>query len=161
MTYKLRHKKTGLFYRSQTSRNGVTTNLHKEGKIYTFKPTARGRGYYYYALNGKLTPMDEKDWEAVEHPLSKWPPEGFGEIDDWRAGAKAESDAGDEAREKVRSLKKELAAMTAKRDALADALREISEGKGRFSKDPLTHASNTIEDMCEIARAAINPETRA
>ena len=38
---------------------------------------------------------------------------------------------------------------------LLEALKEIAEGKGRFSQDPLTHASNTIEDMIEIAHNAI------
>ena len=38
---------------------------------------------------------------------------------------------------------------------LLEALQEITEGKGRFSLDHLTHAENTIEDMKEIARAAI------
>ena len=38
---------------------------------------------------------------------------------------------------------------------LLEALREIAKGEGRFSRDPLTHASNTIEDMKAIAEAAI------
>jgi hypothetical protein len=37
----------------------------------------------------------------------------------------------------------------------AAALREIQEGKGKFSRDPLTHASNTIDDMKALARAAL------
>jgi len=36
-----------------------------------------------------------------------------------------------------------------------EALKEIAKGEGRFSMDPLEHATNTIEDMVEIARAAI------
>lgn len=35
------------------------------------------------------------------------------------------------------------------------ALTEILEGKGRYSRDQLEHASNTIEDMKEIAREAL------
>jgi hypothetical protein len=38
---------------------------------------------------------------------------------------------------------------------LLEALRKIEQGEGRFSRDPLTHASNTIEDMIAVARAAI------
>jgi DNA repair exonuclease SbcCD ATPase subunit len=38
---------------------------------------------------------------------------------------------------------------------LRAALEEIAKGEGRYSKDPLTHASNTIEDMIEIAREAL------
>jgi len=34
-------------------------------------------------------------------------------------------------------------------------LEEIEKGEGRFSRDPLTHADNCIEDMKSIARAAI------
>ena len=39
-------------------------------------------------------------------------------------------------------------------DLLA-ALEEIAKGEGRFNRDPLEHATNTIEDMQSIARAAI------
>lgn len=35
------------------------------------------------------------------------------------------------------------------------ALHEISKGEGPFSRDPLTHASNTIESMKQIAKDAI------
>ena len=36
------------------------------------------------------------------------------------------------------------------------ALIEISEGKDRYNVDKLTHASNTIEDMVQLAKEAIN-----
>lgn len=39
---------------------------------------------------------------------------------------------------------------------LEAALGEISKGEGRFSMDPLEHASNTIEDMQETARTALS-----
>lgn len=48
--------------------------------------------------------------------------------------------------------------LLAARDALAaltKALAEIAEGRGAFSRDPLTHAENTIDSMKEIARAAL------
>ena len=38
---------------------------------------------------------------------------------------------------------------------LLEALHEIAKGEGAFSRDQLTHATNTIEIMVEIARAAI------
>ena len=38
---------------------------------------------------------------------------------------------------------------------LYQALKEISEGKGRYSTDPLTYASNVIEDMITIAKQAL------
>jgi hypothetical protein len=34
-------------------------------------------------------------------------------------------------------------------------LQEISEGKGRYSRDMLIHAQNTIEDMKALARSGI------
>ena len=38
---------------------------------------------------------------------------------------------------------------------LYEALKEILEGKGRYSMNRLTHAENTIEDMKELAKQAI------
>ncbi len=40
-------------------------------------------------------------------------------------------------------------------EALVRALEEIAEGAGPFSRDPLTHAENCIDDMKERARAAL------
>ena len=40
-----------------------------------------------------------------------------------------------------------------------EALTEISKGKGRYNMDKLTHASNTIDDMKELAINAIKKET--
>jgi hypothetical protein len=38
---------------------------------------------------------------------------------------------------------------------LRAALEEIAEGSGAFSRDPLTHAANCIDNMKSIARAAL------
>ena len=38
---------------------------------------------------------------------------------------------------------------------LRGVLREISEGKGRFTTDHYQHAMNTIEDMKELATDAL------
>jgi hypothetical protein len=38
---------------------------------------------------------------------------------------------------------------------LVKALEEIAKGQGAFSRDPLTHASNTIDDMKTLAREAL------
>ena len=38
---------------------------------------------------------------------------------------------------------------------LQDALKEISLGKGAFSRDPQQHANNTIENMKSIALQAL------
>ncbi len=40
---------------------------------------------------------------------------------------------------------------------LHEALQKILEGRGRYSRDRLTHAENTIEDMLALARAALLP----
>lgn len=46
-------------------------------------------------------------------------------------------------------------ALVKQRDALLDALEEISKGEGPYSNDRLDHAENTIESMIQIAEAAI------
>ena len=38
---------------------------------------------------------------------------------------------------------------------LESALRKIAKREGRFSRDHLTHAGNTIEDMSAIAETAL------
>lgn len=38
---------------------------------------------------------------------------------------------------------------------MLEALKEITEGKGRYNPDGYTHARNTIEDMIELAEIAI------
>ena len=40
-------------------------------------------------------------------------------------------------------------------ERLREAMREIVKGEGPYSRDPLTHASNVIEAMTKIARAAL------
>lgn len=41
---------------------------------------------------------------------------------------------------------------------LRAALTEIAKGEGRFSRDPLEHASNTVDDMKAMARKALEDE---
>jgi len=45
------------------------------------------------------------------------------------------------------------------RNELLEALKEISKGEGRYDMDKLIHASNTIEDMKNIAKEAIKKAT--
>jgi len=45
-------------------------------------------------------------------------------------------------------------------DRLRAALEEIVEGKGRYSMDKLEHASNTIEDMKEIATNVLHKKSK-
>lgn len=47
------------------------------------------------------------------------------------------------------------AALIAAAPDLLSALKEIAKGEGRYSRDPLEHAANAIEDMKAIALAAI------
>ena len=46
----------------------------------------------------------------------------------------------------------------ARAERMEAALIEIQEGAGPFSRDPLQHASNTIEAMKKLAREALAPE---
>jgi len=41
-------------------------------------------------------------------------------------------------------------------EGMKRALERISEGRGRYSRDPLTHAANTIDDMKQTALDALN-----
>jgi hypothetical protein len=45
--------------------------------------------------------------------------------------------------------------LLARTDSLVEALERIAAGEGRYSRDPLTHATNTVEDMQTIARDAL------
>lgn len=51
---------------------------------------------------------------------------------------------------------KSNAKLIASAPKLLAALIEISEGKGRYNEDKLIHALNTIEDMIQLAKDAIN-----
>jgi len=97
-------------------------------------------------------------------------------IDDLRAEVKRLkedpyklSEANEQLRERLKELEsefgdwrnkllKENGQLKAKLAAHEEAMSEIMKGEGRFSRDPLTHASNTIEDMKEIARAMLEAE---
>jgi len=52
-------------------------------------------------------------------------------------------------------LKAELAQASAHNAALLEACKEIAKGEGDFHRDPLVHAENTIQNMKQLARAAI------
>jgi hypothetical protein len=49
----------------------------------------------------------------------------------------------------------ELARRAERADRLAEALGKIGKGEGASSRDPLAHASNTIDAMKSVARAAL------
>lgn len=53
--------------------------------------------------------------------------------------------------ESVPTMKRELLAAR----KVVEAAREAAEGRGRFSRDPLTHADNCIEDMKGVLNAAL------
>jgi len=58
--------------------------------------------------------------------------------------------------EKETEENKANAKLIASAPKLLEALIEISEAKGRYHPDRLIHASNTIEDMVQLAKDAIN-----
>jgi hypothetical protein len=49
----------------------------------------------------------------------------------------------------------EVLGLRSERNRLREALKEIQKGDGAFSRDPLTHASNCIDNMKAIARKAL------
>lgn len=51
-----------------------------------------------------------------------------------------------------------LEAATARAEKAEQALREIAEGKGRFSVDHLQHCKNTVFDMKNLAKVALGLE---
>ena len=51
--------------------------------------------------------------------------------------------------------KEENARLMAAAPEMLEALEDIARGAGPYSRDPLTHASNTIEYMVSIAQSAI------
>lgn len=55
----------------------------------------------------------------------------------------------------VRFVAEQLAERTAERDTYRAALTDIAEGKGRYSRDPMEHAVNTIEDLKRTATEAL------
>lgn len=71
--YRLKHIDTGLYYCPVYRLNGVRTNLHEEGALYPFKPTARGRGNRYrnHFTRWETQAMVEADWEAEPFPIVK------------------------------------------------------------------------------------------
>lgn len=52
-----------------------------------------------------------------------------------------------------------VAELEAEVERLRGALREISKGEGTFSRDPLEHAENVIENQVDIAERALNNDT--
>ena len=49
----------------------------------------------------------------------------------------------------------ELIRLRAEIDKLRAALTEIARGEGAYNRDPLTHASNTIDSMKALAATAL------
>lgn len=50
--------------------------------------------------------------------------------------------------------------VTCRHEVLLKALEKIAKAEGPFSRDPLQHATNTIQDMVAIAEAAIDKSGR-
>jgi hypothetical protein len=58
--------------------------------------------------------------------------------------------------QEVRAALDRVALLEEKVSILSDALKTIAKGEGRYCSDPLRHAENTIQDMIEIAKAALS-----
>ena len=56
---------------------------------------------------------------------------------------------------KLDELLSELVKLETQNAELLDALKEIAKTEGPYSRDPLTHAENVIENMASIANKAI------
>jgi hypothetical protein len=55
----------------------------------------------------------------------------------------------------AKQLRSDHARLERENAELRTALEEIAEGSGAFSRDPLTHAANCIDNMKALARAAL------
>jgi len=61
----------------------------------------------------------------------------------------------------IHEMEKDMAQLTEENERLRQALAEIAKGEGAFSRDPLTHASNTIDNMKRLAEQALLPNDQA
>lgn len=84
--------------------------------------------------------------------MAEQPVDPEGDAAYWRARAEI-------AERKVLTFHEEFVKQGAELDRLRQALTEIQKGEGRFSLDHKQHAINTIEDMKELARAALSAPT--
>jgi hypothetical protein len=118
-------------------------------------------------LRGEKTSDPNEEWRALSNDLARLieeqeaalaapePPDGAtssrpgASVLGYSAGDVVELVSASDARKTVVAWKAEVA-------KLRLALEQISKGEGRFSRDPLTHASNTIEDMKAIATKALS-----
>lgn len=73
----------------------------------------------------------------------------------WKKEVRAFTTLQDAYMEGAAEKEAEMRALAKENRKLREALREITEGKGRYNRDQLIHASNTIEDMKEIATNAL------
>lgn len=64
--------------------------------------------------------------------------------------------------DEVRAKDNQIATLKTHVNGLRAALQEISEGRGRYSLDPLTHCGNTVDDMKKLALDALEkyPEAK-
>lgn len=86
--------------------------------------------------------------------------EGKAHASAWEADRKRLEEAQDALKELEQEFAIDHAQMQACIEALEKALSEIAKGEGRFSRDPLIHASNTVEDMKALAVAALAAEKK-
>jgi len=60
-----------------------------------------------------------------------------------------------------RSLKERCMRYETRISELENALTEVAKSEGAYSQDPLTHAGNTIDNMIDIARKALDHHNSA
>lgn len=70
--YRLRHKPSGLFFKPGRYRYGKPRiTLHKDGKIYTVKPSFKWlTGHFFSNQTGLIKDIIESDWEIVEETIA-------------------------------------------------------------------------------------------
>ncbi len=108
--------------------------------------------HWFSPLEGKGMKQEIERLREVEETLSLRSEGQLAQIE--RLKAAAVYDAGDRSTT-ARGWAIIALEAEARAEYLESALLEVSEGKGRFSINPMAHAENTVEDMKKIALGAI------
>jgi len=94
----------------------------------------------------------DEDWARLTRERDEWKTE----VKEYKALALAPD--GTLWRQRCKQVEAEVERLEAEVGRLRAELKEIAKGEGRYNRDPLTHASNTIEDMQALAIAALRGE---
>jgi hypothetical protein len=93
---------------------------------------------------------------AREHWLTNGLFEAFEALDAERVETQKWVDRDYDSTERAENAEERLDAERAKVAALREALQQIAKGEGPFSRDPLTFASNVVQESINIARSALD-----